>query len=130
MAHPLTEAWEAQLKKVLDRIDEHLETRYGVDYPLHPARSARGKAANRRYDGLFSVTASFTAGFGSKHGRGYLFDVRVATLTDVPDDVIERIEAEAAEKLKEWLPDAFPGRELTVKRGGHGYKILGDLGLD
>lgn len=130
MSHPLTETWEAQLKTVLDRIDEYLEERYGSRYPLHPARTPRGRAANRQYDGLFSVTASFSAGFGSKHGRGYTFDVHLSTLSNVPEKVVDAIEAEAAEKLREWLPEAFPGRHLTVKRESHGYKILGDLGLD
>jgi hypothetical protein len=129
MRHPKAMAWEAQLKQVFDRIDTVLEERYGQDYPLHPARSTRGTTGNCEYDGLFSVGGKFTAGFGSEHGPGYTVDCHLSTLKQVPADVVETIEEEVIGLLREQLPAAFPGRDLTVSRDGHTYKIHGDLSL-
>lgn len=129
MRHPKVLAWEHTLKDVFDRIDHELEERYGDRYELHPARPERGATANPEHDGLFNVGASFSAGFGSEHGPGYVVEVRMSTLTRVPRDVRERIEKDVVTLLKRELPRAFPGRELHVKRDGAVYKIHGDLGL-
>ena len=129
MRHPKAMAWEAKLKQVFDGIDTVLEERYGNDYPLHPARSSRGKTANPEYDGLFSVGGKFTAGFGSEHGPGYTVDCHLSTLTQVPVEIVEKIEEEVVGLLREHLPDAFPGRDLKISRDGHTYKIHGDLSL-
>ena len=123
------EAFEDALHGVLSEIDGTLEERWGARWPLHPARPPRGTAANPQYDGLFRVTASFTAGYGSKWGPGYLFRVEFSTLSPVPAADREAIESEAVALLREGLARAFPGRDLRVDRDGPGYKIHGDLSL-
>lgn len=123
------EAFEDRLHGVLSEIDGALEERWGARWPLHPARPPRGAAANPQYDGLFRVTAAFSAGFGSKLGPGYLFRVEMSTLADVPAVEREAIEAEAAFLLREGLARAFPGRDLRVDRDGSVLKIHGDLSL-
>jgi hypothetical protein len=122
-------AWEQQLKAVFDRIDAELESRYGGEYPLHPNRSSLGDTGNPEYDGLFTVSGKFTAGFGSEHGAGYSVDLRLSTLTHVPRDVKASILDEVVVMLEAQLPAAFPGRELRVSRDGATYKIHGDLSL-
>ncbi len=123
------EAFEEKLHGVLSEIDGALEERWGSRWKLHPARPRRGAAANPQYDGLFRVTASFTAGYGSKWGPGYLFRVEFSTLDRVPADARAEIEEEAARLLREGLARAFPGRDLRVDRDGPALKIHGDLSL-
>ena len=123
------EAFEDKLHGVLSEIDGALEERFGSRWPLHPARPPRGAAANPQYDGLFRVTASFTAGYGSKFGPGYVFRVEASTLASVPESEREAIEEAAVALLREGLARAFPGRDLRVDRDGAGYKIHGDLSL-
>lgn len=127
--HPRVEQWESRLRQVFDRIDDYLEERYGDRYPLHPARAPRGTTGSRAQDGLFNVGASFSAGFGSERGAGYVVEVRMVTLSRVPGHVRERIEEEAAELLRRELPKAFPERHIRVDRDGPVYKIYGDLRL-
>lgn len=122
-------AWEEKLKAVFDEIDRDLEARYGGRYPLHPARPAEGETANPEESGLFNVGAAFTAGLGSEHGRGYVVEVRMATLVHVPEEVRREIEEAVAEQLRQRLPQAFPGAELRVERDVSGFKIFGDLSL-
>ena len=123
------EAFEDKLHGVLSEIDGALEERFGSRWPLHPARPPRGAAANPQYDGLFRVTASFTAGYGSKLGPGYVFRVEISTLADVPEADRRAVEEEAVALLRDGLAKAFPGRDLRVDRDGAGYKIHGDLSL-
>lgn len=123
------EAFEDKLHGVLSEIDGALEERFGSRWPLHPARPPRGAAANPQYDGLFRVTASFTAGYGSKFGPGYVFRVEASTLASVPESEREAIEEAAVALLREGLARAFPGRDLRVDRDIAGYKIHGDLSL-
>ena len=130
MRHPRTERWEAKLKKVFDQIDHRLEAEYGDRFSLHPARAKKGTTGNAETDGLFNVGAAFSAGYGSQHGRGYVVEVRMATLRQVPHALRERIAERVADWLREELPAAFPGRKLEVKRDGRVYKITGDLSLD
>ncbi len=127
--HPAVEKWERKLKKVFDRIDDRLEERYGKNYPLHPARSRRNTTSNKEDDGLFNVGAAFTGGFGSELGPGYVLQVQMSTLSDVPEDVRESIESEVVKLLEDELPKVFPNRELKVDRDGRVYKIYGDLSL-
>ena len=127
--HPRVEQWESRLRQVFNRIDDYLEDRYGDRYPLHPARAPRGTTGSRTQDGLFNVGASFSAGFGSERGPGYVVEVRMVTLTRVPAPVRERIEEEVAELLRRELPKAFPERHIRVDRDGTVYKIYGDLRL-
>jgi hypothetical protein len=129
MQHPRLAGWERTLRRLFDRIDDALEDRYGRTYALHPARPPRGGTASKAHDGLFNVGAAFSAGFGSEHGPGYVVEVRLSTLEDVPADVRRQIEDEVAERLRSGLAEAFPGRELHVDRDGRVYKIHGDLSL-
>ena len=123
------EAFEDTLHGVLSEIDGTLEERWGARWPLHPARPPRGTAANPQYDGLFRVTASFTAGYGSTWGPGYLFRVEFSTLSPIPANARAEIEEAAVALLREGLARAFPGRDLRVDRDGAVYKIHGDLSL-
>ena len=123
------EDFEDRLHGVLSEIDGALEERFGSRWPLHPARPPRGAAANPQYDGLFRVTASFSAGYGSKFGPGYVFRVEASTLASMPESERAAIEDEAVALLREGLARAFPGRDLRVDRDVAGYKIHGDLSL-
>ena len=129
MRHHKIEEWESKLKRVFDRVDDYLEEKYGRKYPLHPARPARGTTSSKAHDGLFNLGASFTAGYGSKRGPGYVVEVRMVTLTRVPHYIRIRIEDEVIERLREELPKEFPDRELQIERDGQVYKIYGDLRL-
>ena len=40
---------------------------------------------------LFDVGASFSAGFGSEHGRGYVVDLDMLTLDKVPEEIKKHI---------------------------------------
>jgi hypothetical protein len=75
------------------------------------------------------VGASFSAGFGSRYGPGYVVEVRMVTLSRVPQGVREQIEREVVELLRRELPGAFPGRNMRVDRDGPVFKIFGDLRL-
>ena len=130
MLHPRRAEWERRLGEVFARIDEDLEKAYGDRFDLHPARPPHGTTANRAHDGLFNIGAAFSAGYGSRHGRGYIVEVRMVTLDRVPDTVRGEIEEEVARRLAQELPRAFPGRRLQVERDGGVYKIFGDLSLD
>jgi hypothetical protein len=127
--HPKTVKWERKLKQVFRRIDHRLEAEYGDRYPLHPARPRKGATANPAHDGLFNIGASFSGGFGSEHGAGYVVNVHMVTLERVDADVREEIEQRVAEELTAELPKAFPDRHLKVSRDGHTFKIHGDLSL-
>lgn len=129
MRHHKIEEWESKLKRVFDRVDDYLEEKYGRKYPLHPARPARGTTSSKAHDGLFDLGASFTAGYGSERGPGYVVEVRMVTLTRVPHYIRSRIEDEVVERLREELPKEFPDRGLQVERDGQVYKIHGDLRL-
>jgi len=121
--------WEKRLSEILSGIDAYVEDKYGKLYPLHPCRSKRGATTSSREDGLFGVDAKFTAGYGTRHGRGYVIDVRVVTLENVPEDVLREIEDDIADRLRDELPKAFPEAKLQVDRDGGKYKIHGDLSL-
>ncbi len=121
--------FERKLKRVFDDVDDILEDRYGDRYKLHPSRPVRGRTSNKSQDGLFNVGASFTAGYGSEFGRGYVVQVDMVTLDRVPANVRERIEREVAELVRERLPEYFPGRDLEVVRDRNVYKVHGDLRL-
>jgi hypothetical protein len=129
MRHPKAIGWEDKLKSVFDRIDDRLEERYGSRYPLHPNRPPRGTTASREMDGLFNVGADFSAGYGSKIGRGYVVEIRMATPAHIPLPVRKKIEKEVVAMLGQELALEFPGRALKVSRDGPVYKIHGDLSL-
>ncbi len=129
MRHPKRKQWEDKLAGLLQRIDVRLEQTYGDDYPLHPSRPKHGATANPKYSGLFQVSAGFSAGYGTEHGRGYVIEVRMVSLVKIPDEARIRIEADAMQQLRQELPTVFPGRELQVEQDGPVYKIFGDLSL-
>lgn len=120
-------AWERTLKSLFDEIDDQLEDTYGPLFSLHPARPKRGTTANKEHDGLFDVGASFSAGYGSHLGRGYVVDVDVVTLQTIPATIREKIEADVYRLLNERIPEYFPDREIEVGRDGNLIKIHGDL---
>ena len=129
MRDPRVIAFELKLKKIFDQIDQELEREYGQLYERHPARPRRGETGNPEYDGLFNVGAGFTAGFGSKHGPGYIVEVRLVTLAHVPASVQKKVEKKTVARLRQLLPAAFPNRTLQVDVDGHVMKIHGDLQL-
>lgn len=121
--------WEKKLRQLFHDIDRHLEQKYGDRYSLHPARKPHGKTGNPSYDGLFNVGAAYTVGYGSKLGEGYIVDVDLVTLEQVPETFQHQLEREVHDILEARLPDVFPGAKLTVEREGNHYKIIGDLSL-
>jgi hypothetical protein len=122
--------WEQTLKGVFDAIDHELEAEYGGRYSLHPSRPQRGITANPEDDGLFNIGAAFSAGFGSKYGPGYVVEIRLSTLINVPDEVREEIKVKVFQRLEKRLPAAFPGKELHVSEENGVIRIHGDLSLD
>ena len=129
MHHPSLVKWEKKLKKALDELDDFLEDKYEGKYRLHPVRSGRGKTSSKAHDGLFDIVAKFTLGAGSQFGRGYIVDVDVATLEDIPQKVQQEIEDQALKKLRETIPKYFPDTDLRVDKDGKVIKIHGDLSL-
>lgn len=129
MRHPLLTMWEDKLKQLFDAVDDYLEEKYGTKYSLHPRRAKRGTTANKEQNGLFNVGASFSAGYGSALGRGYVIDVNIVTLDQVPDDVEEDILIEVVDKVKQLLPEYFSDRDLDVEKDGRVFKIHGDFTL-
>jgi len=122
--------WEETLKGVFDEIDHKLEAEYGQNYPIHPSRPARGITANPEDDGLFNVGAAFSAGFGSKYGPGYVVEIRIATLSRVPETVRAEIKRKIFQQLEKRIPEAFPGKVLHVSEENGLIRIHGDLSLD
>ena len=129
MAHPKTAAFDNRMKKLFDEVDHYIEDLYGDKFPLNPVRPARGETANPEADGLFYVGAYFTPGYRSELGRGYLIEVLMSTLEKVGDDVRREIYEVTANKVNELLPLHFPERELSVRRDGNHFKIVGDFSL-
>ena len=118
---------DKKLKKIFDSIDDYLENNYGSLYSLHPNRPARNKTANKASDGLFNVGASFSPGYGSSFGRGYVVDVDIATLEDIPESVQKKIEEEVADLLRGIVPEYFPHQDVRINRDGNALKIYGEL---
>ena len=130
MRHRKAKAWEQRLKSVFDEIDAVLESDYGGMFTRHPARAPDGGTSNPEMDGLFNVGASFSAGFGSRFGPGYVVDIKLSTLEHIPGKLKSAVRGQVQALLVEKLPDAFPGKELHVdKELGH-LRIHGDLSLD
>ncbi len=121
--------FETRLKELFDEVNDYLEDKYGDRYPLHPSRARRGFTSNKESNGLFNVGAAFSAGYGSEHGRGYVIDIDIVTLSSVPDEVEDEIEEEAVDCVRRKLLSYFPDRKLEVKRDRHTFKIFGDLSL-
>ena len=127
--HPKMIQFDNQMKAMLDAVDNYIEDKYGELYPLHPVRPKRNETANPQADGLFSVRADFTPGYGSDLGRGYILKVEMKTLAEIPDDVRQTIFSDAVEKIETLLPVYFPERKLEVKQDKEFCKIVGDFSL-
>jgi hypothetical protein len=115
--------FDNKLKKMFDDIDDYLEDKYGGLYPLHPARPRRGTTSNKEHDGLFNIGASFSAGFGSRVGRGYVVDVDMVTLHNIPNKISRQIEEDVVNQISLRLPKYFPDRDLGVEKDGTVFKI-------
>ena len=127
--HPKLADVEDRMRIMLDQLDAYLETRYSGIYRLHPNRLPVGGASSPSYDGLFSVFAKFSLGYGSSNGRGYVLTINISTLDQVPDTIRKKIEKDAAEKIESMIPDFFPEREIHVTKDASIYKITGDFSL-
>ena len=127
--NPRLRRWEDALHNALVEVDIALEDRYRDVWPIRPNRPPDGETANPQYSGLFSVTASFTAGYGSALGRGYVIDVAISTLADIGDARRAEILEQAVELLRESIKAHFPERDLRIDRDGGVYKLHGDLSL-
>lgn len=127
--HPKQQELEDQLRRMCDDLDNHLEDMYGNEYPIHPNRLSRGKAAAVEYDGLFSTGTQFTMGYGSRDGRGYIVDIDICTLSSVKQENRETIRLEAERYLEGLLPKYFPQRKLSLVKDGNSLKIIGDFSL-
>jgi len=80
-------------------------------------------------DGLFNVGASYSAGFGSRFGPGYVVDTRLSTLQRVPKKLKLELRDQVQAMLIEKLPAAFPGKHLHVDKERSHLRIHGDLSL-
>jgi len=129
MKHPRLTEWQIKLQHALDELDDFLENQYGALFKLHPARPAKGKTIRKSRDGLFDITANFSLGIGSERGRGYIVNVHISTLENVPADIRLQIEETAVNKLKELIPKYFPTKRLWVEKDKHVIKVHGDLSL-
>lgn len=129
MRHTKAIEWDRRMKAMFDDIDEILEERYGHLYNLHPNRPGKGSTANREMDGLFNIGADFSPGYGSRLGRGYIVQIQMSTLDQVPAEVRRQIETEVEALVRERLPLAFPNRNLELERDGRLLKIIGDTNL-
>jgi hypothetical protein len=127
--HPKTLAFEKDLREAFIAVDHYLEDKYADLFPLHPNRPKRGETSNPQMDGLFNVGSSFSAGYGSEYGRGYVVDVHISTLERIPKGRKESILEDAVEELRRQLARRFPGRKLFVDRDRHVFKVHGDFSL-
>ncbi|WP_372795319.1 hypothetical protein [Pontiella sp.] len=123
-------AWEKRLKGIFDEIDKALEAQYRGRFNLHPSRPEEGRTSNPEMDGLINVGASFSAGFGSAFGPGYVVDIRISTLSRIPAEVKLEMRDTVQAMLLEKLPQVFPGRTLHVDKERNHLRIHGDLSLD
>jgi hypothetical protein len=130
MRHRKAKEWEKRLKTVFDEIDIELETAYAGRFDLHPSRQEHGATSNREMDGLFNVGASYSAGFGSRLGPGYVVDIRLSTLQRIPPDLKLELRDRVQAMLIEKLPAVFRGKALHVDQEKHHLRIHGDLSLD
>ncbi len=130
MRNPRVEEWEEKLDQLLRRVTVQLEERFS-DFALrHPARLPHGATDNPQNDGLFRITATFTPGFGSQLGKGYVLTIEPVTLERFRQEAWQKIEDFACAQIRAGLEAALPGRGLTLQRDGQVWKIVGDLSLD
>ena len=130
MRHRKAKDWEKKLKHVFDEIDLQLEQEYGDRFPLHPSRPSEGATSNPEMDGLLNIGASYSAGFGSAYGPGYVVDIRLSTLKRIPAALKSELRERVQAMLTEKLPNAFPGKILQVDKERDHLRIHGDLSLN
>ncbi|MCF7816449.1 MAG: hypothetical protein K9M54_01090 [Kiritimatiellales bacterium] len=130
MQYSKTIEWEEKLKRVFDEIDAALEQRHAGRFKRQPNRSAEGTTSNPEMDGLFNVGASYSAGFDSQFGPGYVVDIRLSTLQRIPHELRQELREHVQAMLIEKLPAAFPGKTLRVDTEHEHLRIHGDLSLD
>ncbi len=130
MRNPRVEEWEERLNGLLRQVDNSLEEEFGSLIAPHPARPARGSTSNPQHDGLFRVIASFTAGFGSRCGKGYVVRFDAVSLERLPPELKAAVERRAVALIRSGLSKTFPGRGLVLRRDGPVWKIIGDLSLN
>ncbi|UPA17626.1 hypothetical protein R5397_03915 [Borrelia sp. MN22-0132] len=124
------EEFENALFKICLDVDCVLEDEFGNSYKVHPSRLSRGTAANGLLDGLFRVTTSFTLGYGSKFGRGYLVIIEIITLDIVDVEFSNRVIERGIEVFGEKLKERFSGKKLSIVHDMNVYKIIGDFFSD
>jgi len=129
MRHHATLKWEQQLDKAMQELDHVLEEQFAGKYSRHPARPKRGTTAHHSHDGLLGIYANFTMGIGSQKGKGYVVDIKLVTLENVPTKVRKSIEDTALSELETLLPKYFPSVDLDIAKDGPVIKIYGDLSL-
>lgn len=127
--HPKQEELERQMTELCKALDNHLEDLYGEHYTIHPNRLKRGMGSNPSFDGLFATTCSFTLGYGTKSGRGYIVNVDIRTLDKVSQYEKADIFADAFSFIAENLKTYVPGRELQIIQENNLMKIVGDFSL-
>ncbi|MDD2599685.1 MAG: hypothetical protein PHO37_10710 [Kiritimatiellae bacterium] len=127
--NPKLAKWEEPLFELLRSVDNQLESEFGDLYPHHPARPPHGATTNPQNDGLLRVSANFTAGFGSDHGRGYTLNMEFVTLVPVADKHTDAMESRALKLIQDGLDRTMPERHLKIKRDGNLWKIVGNLSL-
>ena len=130
MRHQKAKKWEQRLKNVFDQIDIELEAVYGDRFDLHPSRPEHGTTSSREMDGLFNVGASYSAGFGSRFGPGYVVDIRLSTLQRIPKELKAELRDKVQTMLTAKLPEEFPGKKLHIDPERKHLRIHGDLSLD
>jgi len=128
-SHPKQIILEETIQQMCNELDIYLEDHFGSRYPLHPNRPKRGMTASGIYDGLFSTTAVFTLGYGSKNGRGYIITIEIRTLKSVNQTERDDIEASGIQYFKTLIPKYFPDRKLSVVKDQNVYKLVGDFSL-
>jgi len=110
MLNQRVEQWDEKLNALLRRVDLKLEALYGTLLPPHPARPEHGSTTNPQHDGLFRVTATFTPGFGSTFGRGYVIQLEMVTLKSLPKKQTDIIEQKGIQLIQEGLDEVHPGK--------------------
>lgn len=129
MEHPKAVEFDRKFQEIYEKVDREMEARHGDLFALHPCRPQAGSTSNPQMDGLYNLGASFTAGYGSREGRGYVVDLRIATLEEVPEEVRTMLWKEALELLDYHIKETFPHRELRIVPDGTLWKIVGDFSL-
>ncbi len=127
MTHPDRLALEKALHTISDRTDDALEDTFGDTYNLHPNRMRRGKTENKASDGLFNAGFTFTPGYGSTHGRGYVLQFHISTLERVPKSVFRELEDFAAAYIESILNDYFLQGSVELVREETHYKLVGNF---